>query len=93
MIITVHVCAAGLCLNPDQLRNGIVSVASRLVGENAMYACHDGYRLSGDSTRRCQISRTWSGHLPECIRKFNEHACVYILKHRVLCPSFVNFGF
>ncbi len=86
MITTVHVCAAGLCLNPDQLRNGIVSVASLLVGENAMYACHDGYRLSGDSTRRCQASRTWSGQLPECIRKFNEHACVYfVLRLCKLC--------
>ena len=60
-----------LCPNLDDPSNGSVSVNYNFVGGRAYYSCNFGYRLSHYSSRRCQLSGTWSGTQPTCISKHN----------------------
>ena len=54
------------------LRSGSVSVSvdqssgSVPYETTATYTCRSGFTLSGDSTRRCQATGTWSGAMPSC---------------------------
>ena len=56
-----------LCPSLDSPDNGYVSVTSTFVGDRANYHCNSGYRQSGSSSRRCQLSGEWSGIQPTCI--------------------------
>ena len=50
--------------------NGQVSHPSGTTsGQIATYSCDPGYNLTGESTRMCQVNRTWSGIAPTCQRK------------------------
>ena len=37
-------------------------------GDNATYSCHYGYKLVGDSRRKCLYDENWSGEEPKCIK-------------------------
>ena len=56
-----------LCPDLDHPGNGSVSVSFTHVGERARYRCNYGYRLSGNSSRTCQLSGEWTGTQPTCI--------------------------
>ena len=58
--------AAVDCGHPGTPDNGVVEVSSTTFESNVSYACSDGYYIDGMSTRFCQASGTWSGHLPSC---------------------------
>lgn len=47
--------------------NGDVSYSNgTLYGSTVHYTCHDGYEVSGMSTRVCQPAGTWSDTQPVC---------------------------
>ena len=62
--------------------NGAVNYISTLNGSEANYACNNGYTLSGEASRTCELSPTtipgvWSGIAPSC-------ACKYGIKKKPL---------
>ena len=69
--------ATVVCPSLDDPSNGSVSVSYNFVGGRAYYSCSSGYRRSHYSSRRCQLSGTWSGTQPTCISKYYNHAEVH----------------
>ena len=48
------------------LKHGEVNHDGVYVGDNATYSCHYGYKLVGESTRKCLYDGEWSGEEPKC---------------------------
>ena len=46
--------------------NGIVDVPITTVGSVATYSCDNGFLVSGNSQRICQMDGFWSGSAPTC---------------------------
>lgn len=67
-----NVCVKGACRpidcgTPPQLMNGNVSTSSSTAhGSVATYGCNASYKLSGTTTRTCQVSGSWSAADPTC---------------------------
>ena len=51
-------------LSPPE--NGMVDASITTVGSVATYSCNNGFLISGDSQRNCQIDGFWSGSAPMC---------------------------
>ena len=54
--------------------NGNVDEGNRLVGDVAVYACEEGYRIEGDENRTCtQVGQNgqWTGSDPTCSSELN----------------------
>ncbi|XP_054557111.1 CUB and sushi domain-containing protein 1 [Talpa occidentalis] len=61
------VCEAVSCGNPGTPTNGmIVSSDGVLFSSSVVYACWEGYRTSGLTTRHCTANGTWTGTAPDC---------------------------
>ncbi|KAB0351992.1 hypothetical protein FD754_016849, partial [Muntiacus muntjak] len=61
------VCEAVSCGNPGTPAHGrIVSSDGVLFSSSVVYACWDGYRTSGLTTRHCTANGTWTGTAPDC---------------------------
>ncbi|XP_032960426.1 CUB and sushi domain-containing protein 1 [Rhinolophus ferrumequinum] len=61
------VCEAVSCGNPGTPTNGmIVSSDGILFSSSVIYACWEGYRTSGLTTRHCTANGTWTGTAPDC---------------------------
>ncbi|KAB0392570.1 hypothetical protein E2I00_016586, partial [Balaenoptera physalus] len=61
------VCEAVSCGNPGTPTHGmIVSSDGVLFSSSVVYACWDGYRTSGLTTRHCTANGTWTGTAPDC---------------------------
>ena len=52
----------------DPIGGNVFSVSTTLLSM-ATYTCISGYMLSGNKTRQCQPDGSWSGDMPQCIRK------------------------
>ncbi|KAK1341704.1 hypothetical protein QTO34_016452 [Cnephaeus nilssonii] len=60
-------CEAVSCGNPGTPTNGmIVSSDGILFSSSVVYACWEGYRTSGLTTRHCTANGTWTGTAPDC---------------------------
>ena len=46
--------------------NGNVDASTTTVGSVATYSCSNGFLISGDSQRNCQMDGFWSGSAPTC---------------------------
>ena len=46
--------------------NGTVTYDERVYPNEAVYECEDGFELSGEATRECQIDGDWTNDAPEC---------------------------
>ena len=57
------------CKYLDDPDYGYVKTNGREVGCVANYYCHDGYKLYGNSVRKCLYNGYWSGDKPKCKRK------------------------
>lgn len=55
------------CGNPGTPTNGmIVSSDGILFSSSVIYACWEGYKTSGLTTRHCTANGTWTGTAPDC---------------------------
>ena len=67
-------CSTALCLDPDDIVNGTVTVTGNSVGDTATYSCDSGFELNGDETTTCiQVDVNSSVFLPSppvCIREY-----------------------
>ena len=58
----------------DDLDYGVVKHEGVYVGHAATYTCAYGYKLVGESVRKCLYNGYWSGKAPVCKKsKLNEH--------------------
>ena len=57
----------GTLTNPQ---NGNVTLTTTTFMSTATYSCNSGYTLSGNETRTCEASGTWSDTAPTCDRKY-----------------------
>ncbi|XP_068827503.1 CUB and sushi domain-containing protein 1-like [Capricornis sumatraensis] len=61
------VCEAVSCGNPGTPTHGkIISSDGVVFSSSVVYACWDGYRTSGLTTRHCTANGTWTGTAPDC---------------------------
>ncbi|KAM5312551.1 CUB and sushi domain-containing protein 1 [Glossophaga mutica] len=61
------VCEAVSCGNPGTPTHGkIVSSDGVLFSSSVIYACWEGYRTTGLTTRHCTANGTWTGTAPDC---------------------------
>jgi hypothetical protein len=60
------------CGTLEQPVGGSVTPLSSTLSSVATYNCTSGYILSGNRTRQCQPDGTWSGEMPQCIRKIHQ---------------------
>ncbi|KAM7227381.1 hypothetical protein CapIbe_021794 [Capra ibex] len=61
------VCAAVSCGNPGTPTHGkIISSDGVVFSSSVVYACWEGYRTSGLTTRHCTANGTWTGTAPDC---------------------------
>ena len=51
-------------------QNGKVTLTTATFMSTANYSCNSGYTLSGNETRTCEATGTWSGITPTCDRKY-----------------------
>ena len=63
--------AAVDCGNLTNPLNGQVTLTTTTFMSTATYSCNAGYNLSGNATRTCEASGTWSDTAPTCDRKYN----------------------
>jgi hypothetical protein len=55
--------------------NGNVDASITTVGSVATYSCNNGFLISGDSQRNCQMDGFWSGSAPTCLGTMNILSC------------------
>ena len=59
------------CGNPGTPTHGkIISSDGVVFSSSVVYACWDGYRTSGLTTRHCTANGTWTGTAPDCTREW-----------------------
>ena len=58
----------GALTNPQ---NGQITLTTTTFLSTANYSCNSGYILSGNKTRTCEASGTWSDTAPTCDRKYS----------------------
>ena len=46
---------------------GVVKFSGRVIDSIVTYVCVPGYKLKGDSTRKCGLDGKWIGVAPICI--------------------------
>ena len=56
------------CPTLENPTNGRVRVSGQTVGSRAIYSCNPGYKIDGNSRRRCMDDGQWSGEDPRCVR-------------------------
>lgn len=54
------------CGDPGLIDNALISVPMNTYNSVASYRCKSGYIISGNTTRRCQSNKKWSGKAPTC---------------------------
>ena len=69
--------AALSCDEPENLRNGYKIGHDFTFMKTVHYWCHPGYDLSGNRTRTCTASGTWTGSTPSCVQHYHHSKYPY----------------
>ena len=64
---TAQVLIVDSCGSLPPPENGAVDASITTVGSVATYSCDNGFLISGDSQRNCQMDGFWSGSAPTCL--------------------------
>ena len=59
-----------LCPDLEDPVYGSVDDGDNRPGTKAVYTCNKGFKLVGESERKCQYSGEWTGEAPVCKCKF-----------------------
>lgn len=59
-------CVPVECGDPGLIENGVVTALSFTYNSIASYRCNVGYSINGNSSRKCQENKEWSGVSPRC---------------------------
>ena len=59
-------CVRVTCPTPENILNGLVDLTDNTFGSHVTYSCNTGFQLVGESVRKCQANRQWSGDEPHC---------------------------
>lgn len=68
------------CGNPGTPAHGRIVFSDGITfGSSVAYACWDGFKTSGLTTRHCTTNGTWTGQPPDCTGRLNIIASTVIL--------------
>ncbi|XP_069616208.1 sushi, von Willebrand factor type A, EGF and pentraxin domain-containing protein 1-like isoform X1 [Ranitomeya imitator] len=59
-------CKKVICGEPERIRNGNMLITGTDFGSIAVYSCSKGYKLIGNSLRKCTADSIWGGNPPAC---------------------------
>uniref|UniRef100_A0AAZ1X1T4 CUB and Sushi multiple domains 1 n=1 Tax=Oreochromis aureus TaxID=47969 RepID=A0AAZ1X1T4_OREAU len=78
---TQPVCQVIQCGAPPQVQNGKVEGTDHSWGSSISYSCFHGYQLSTPAVLTCEGNGTWTGDIPQCLRKLACHRIYYTPQH------------
>uniref|UniRef100_A0A3B3Z8B6 Sushi domain-containing protein n=1 Tax=Periophthalmus magnuspinnatus TaxID=409849 RepID=A0A3B3Z8B6_9GOBI len=73
---TQPVCQVIHCGPPPQVLHGKVEGSDYSWGSSVSYSCFHGYQLSSPTVLACEGNGTWTGDVPQCLRKSTAGAMV-----------------
>lgn len=74
------------CGPPPQVQYGKVEGTDHSWGSSISYSCFHGYQLSSPAVLTCEGNGTWTGDIPQCLRKLTRHCLYYTLHIAVFIP-------